>query len=49
MRHAIFDSIPRGLKRCVEPERGLLTNRYFWLASGACAALWLALATAFIA
>lgn len=39
-----FDSIPRGLKRCVEPERGILTNRYFWAAVAACAVLWAALA-----
>ncbi len=35
-----FDSIPRGLKRCVEPERGILTSRIFWAAALGCAALW---------
>jgi hypothetical protein len=44
MRYAIFDSIPRALKRCVEPERGILTNRYFWAAVAGCAVLWVALA-----
>lgn len=39
-----FDTIPRGLKHCVEPARGLLTSRFFWLAVIACGALWATLA-----